>query len=195
VFTLPAAFLFPLWLKEIKKLIVTGTCYGGVYGQFAATGWEFYKVYFVGALIIFVIGLVFVVTSLGVISSAGIENIQYLVYAGAALTNFGYLLAYAYIQANITNRVWNTIQLGPLNFHCSLKGGELAKIYITNILGIICTLGLLIPWAVIRTFRYRIANTRVFCEGDLAAFQAQQRHRVQATGAELTEFFDMDLSL
>lgn len=195
VFSIPGAFLFPVWLKEIKKLIVTKTCYGGVYGQFEATGLEFFGVYFVGGLILFLFGMIVAAVSFGFISSIGMQNFTYFAYASTAITYLGYLLAFAYIQANITNKVWNKLQLGPLSFSCSLKGRELAKIYVTNVLGIICSFGLLIPWAVIRTFHYRIDHTRVFCDGDLATFQAQREQGVQAVGAELTEFFDMDLSL
>ncbi len=192
---IPASFLFPGWLKEIKKLIVTKTSFGGISGEFKATGGDFFGIYLVVGLTVFFIGLcvafsVFVVTKI-----TSLENVKNMAYVITAISYMGYLLAYAYIQANITNTVWNKINIGPVSFHCTLKTTELAKIYITNVLGIICTAGILIPWAVIRTLKYRIDNTQIQCNGELNAFLAQESKGVHATGSEITEFFDMDLSI
>ena len=107
----------------------------------------------------------------------------------------GYILGFAYIQSSITNTVWNQMKLGPLRFHCTLHGLEMAKLYITNALGIAASAGLLIPWAVIRTIQYRIDNTEVLTSGELTEFHADPKKDVNAVGAELTDFFDMDLSI
>jgi uncharacterized membrane protein YjgN (DUF898 family) len=56
--TIPFGFLFPYWLKEIKKLIVTKTSYGGKFGEFGATGGEFFQTYFFAGLIIFLFGTI-----------------------------------------------------------------------------------------------------------------------------------------
>jgi uncharacterized membrane protein YjgN (DUF898 family) len=107
----------------------------------------------------------------------------------------GYVMAFAYIQAGISNLVWNRTRLGPLHFQSTLRARGLARLYLTNALGIIPSLGLLTPWAVIRTLKYRVDNMRVRQEGDLADFHGSERTSVRAVGAEVGEFFDMDLSL
>jgi uncharacterized membrane protein YjgN (DUF898 family) len=107
----------------------------------------------------------------------------------------GYMLAYAYVQANISNLVWNHSRLGPLGFKSTLTGGGMAKLYFTNAVGILASLGLLIPWAVVRTLQYRTDNMRVLVEGDLSALTGSEVSAVQAAGAEMGEIFDMDLSL
>jgi uncharacterized membrane protein YjgN (DUF898 family) len=107
----------------------------------------------------------------------------------------GYIFILAYIKANITNTVWNQIRIGPIRFYSTLKSFALFKIYLTNLIGIIVSAGLLIPWTVIRAFKYRIANTHVINIGDLSEFKGVESSKVIATGAELTEFFDIDLSL
>lgn len=79
------------------------------------------------------------------------------------------MLAFAYVQANIGNLVWNHTRLGPLRFRSTLSAGGMAKLYFTNALGILASLGLLTPWAVMRTLKYRVDNMRVLLEGELAA--------------------------
>ena len=65
----------------------------------------------------------------------------------------------------------------------------------TNAAAIICSLGLAIPWAVIRTARYRAERLTLECEGGLEAFAADVARHVGAAGEEMGEMFDVDLSL
>ena len=83
----------------------------------------------------------------------------------------GYVVAYAYIRARSGNLVWNSTCLGPLRFESSLCCRDLVKLYVTNALGIVVSLGMLIPWAVIRTWKYRADNMKVWQEGTLAQFR------------------------
>ena len=55
--------------------------------------------------------------------------------------------------------------------------------------------GLLVPWAVMRTAKYRASCLNVDCAGDLDGFFAGASRPVAATGDQLGEFFDVDLSL
>jgi uncharacterized membrane protein YjgN (DUF898 family) len=55
--------------------------------------------------------------------------------------------------------------------------------------------GLLIPWAVIRTARYRAERLALECPGGLEAFAADVARQVSAAGEEMGEMFDVDLSL
>ena len=54
---------------------------------------------------------------------------------------------------------------------------------------------MLIPWAVIRTLKYRADNMRVLQEGELGEFQGSDLGGVSAFGAETAAFFDVDFSL
>jgi uncharacterized membrane protein YjgN (DUF898 family) len=68
-------------------------------------------------------------------------------------------------------------------------------IFFTNMLGIIFTLGLFVPFAQIRMMRYKIENMGLLAQGDLAEFVAGQSQDVSATGEESAEMFDLDISL
>ena len=106
-----------------------------------------------------------------------------------------YLMVYAYLNAQTANATWNAIALGPVAFDSALRGRDLALIYITNIIIVICTLGLATPWAVVRTMRYRAGKTTLLAAGGLAGFVAAESAQVGATGEAVGEMFDFDFSL
>jgi uncharacterized membrane protein YjgN (DUF898 family) len=68
-------------------------------------------------------------------------------------------------------------------------------IFFTNMLGIILTLGLFVPFAQIRMMKYKIENMGLMAQGDLAEFCAGQSQDTNAMGEETAEMFDLDISL
>jgi uncharacterized membrane protein YjgN (DUF898 family) len=180
-------------LRRLKAFIVSRSSYGGEHGELAATGGQFFKVYFVAGLIMIAAGMFAGVLAAAVFASMKKTELSFILVSLPVYA--GYVLAFAYVQANIANLVWNQTRLGPLRFQSTLRGTELAKLYLTNAVAIIVSLGLLTPWAVIRTLKYRADHMRVLLEGDLAGFRGGEATAVQASGAEVAEFFDLDLSL
>lgn len=189
-------FFFPWWFRNIKHFIVTNTSYGGKAGEFGATGGNFWLIYFVSGLIVSGFAVVAVVTTaISVTLLKTSFNGEYAAIVSMVPVYVGYIFAFAYIQANMGNAVWNKIRLHSLSFNSTLKSFEMAKLYLTNALGIVASFGMLIPWAVIRTLRYRADHMQVYCYGEMGEFQGSKADNVQAAGAELTEIFDMDLSI
>jgi len=190
------AFSYPWWIRRLKNFIIEHTSYGGKKGAFFASGGQFFKIYLISGLII-----VAVLISSAVL--AGILSIWFdfakkswrSTYLIAAPMYAGYVLAFAYVRARGGNLVWNNTRLGPLRFQSTLRCIDLLKLYVTNALGIVASLGILIPWAVMRTQKYRADNMRVLVEGELSEFQGSDRSAVTALGAETVDFFDVDLSL
>lgn len=187
-----AGLLFPWWISRLKNFIAGHTAYGGKNGQLSTTGGDFLSIYF-SAGIFFVLIIIAAGLSLSVFHIP--KNSAYYIILFSIPTYAGYALAYAYVQAHTSNLVWNETTLGPLRFRSTLRGLPLAKYYLTNALAIIASAGLLTPWAVIRTMKYRADNLNVFLAGELTDYSGNDSSAVSATGAELGEFFDMDLSL
>lgn len=183
---------FPWWLRHLKAFIIGNTLYGGERGELLANGGQFFKVYFTAGLIISAAGAVGGIAGVmivkGGLSTAAIVMIAAPFYAG-------YIFAFAYIKANITNLVWNNCPIGPIRFRSTLEAFGLAKLYIANAVAIIASLGMLTPWAVIRTFKYRARHIEVMAIGPLTDFRGSDTSAVQAAGAEVAEFFDLDLSV
>lgn len=183
---------FPWWISRLKNFLVNHTVYGGVPGRLATSGNQFFRIYFVSGL--FVMGALIVAMILAGVVSNHIKSTHNALII-TTVTYAGYVLSYAYIQARGTNLVWNQARLGPVRFQSSLGGGDLAALYFTNAIAIIGSLGLLTPWAVMRTLRYRANHLRVLADGGLANLHGSDTTSVAAAGSELGEFFDMDISL
>lgn len=184
---------FPWWIRRFKNFIIGHSFYGGKKGTFSATGGQFFKVYFISGLII--VAMMIITGIFVAILVASIKKPQILFSLIAVPVYAGYVLAYAYVQAHSGNLAWNNTQLGPLRFQSTLLGRRMAKLYLGNALGIIVSLGLLTPWAVMRTLKYRADNLQVLPEGELTDFQGSETSSVQAIGSEMGDFFDVDLSL
>lgn len=187
------AFSFPWLIRLFKNFIIEHTSYGGRKGSFFATGGQFFKIYFIAGLIM--VAILILVGMLTGVLFANTKKMGFLTYLIIVPMYAGYVLAYAYLQARSGNLVWNNTILGPLRFQSTLRGRDLLKLYVTNALGIVASLGLLIPWAVIRTIKYRADNMRILLEGDLIEFQGSDISTVAAVGAETLDFFDMDISI
>jgi uncharacterized membrane protein YjgN (DUF898 family) len=182
------SILFPWWIRRLKAFIIGNTSFGGRTGRLSATGRQFFNIYAVS-------GIIMVAIVLPTLITAGLTGLLNSYVPFLIIVYLGYVLGFAYVQANSGNLVWNNTRLGPLIFESTLKTMGLVKLYAVNALGIIASAGMLIPWAVMRTLQYRIDNLTVVLEGDLSEFQGSDTASVAAVGAETIEFFDLDLSL
>lgn len=190
--TLAIAILFPWWLNHLKRFVASKTAFGGHRVRYGARGGQFFGVYFVAGLFVFVggiiTGLLFFLIELASASTLMFVVLTLPVY-------LAYIFAFAYVRAKITNLVWNQAQLGPVGFHSSMHSADLFALYLTNALGILASFGLAIPWAVMRTMGYRIQCLEAKTEHDLSVFVGDDRSAVRAAAAETGDFFDLDLSL
>lgn len=187
---------FSWWQQRIKQYMVTRSGYGGASGELNATGGQFFRVYALGGLMFggamgmagAIAGFMFAKNGRGVDHSVFLGTLTVAVYVL-------YAAMFAYMRARIANLVWNQTLLGPLKFQSRLTARSLLALYMTNLLGIAVSLGLLIPWAVIRTHKYRAERFSVIPDGDLSEFRGSSASSVEAAGAEVGELFDFDMSI
>jgi uncharacterized membrane protein YjgN (DUF898 family) len=101
------------------------------------------------------------------------------------------------IQALISNHVWGRTRIaGTVSFNLDLNLWKVIGIQLTNILAIIFSLGLLIPWASVRMMRYKASRfTMIASPSTLESFIASERDAVSATGTELGDALDLDFGL
>ena len=105
----------------------------------------------------------------------------------------------AFLRAAGTNLVWSNVVLegnpSTVFFKSTLSATRMIWIYLSNAIAIVFSLGLLIPWASVRTIRYRISNFSVSSSGELDTFIASEQEEVEAVGEETIDFFDFDIGL
>jgi len=68
-------------------------------------------------------------------------------------------------------------------------------IYVTNMVAIGLSVGLLIPWAQMRILKYQLDRTWLEVAGELDAVIAGQPQTVSSLGEEIGDVFDVDIGL
>jgi uncharacterized membrane protein YjgN (DUF898 family) len=106
-----------------------------------------------------------------------------------------YLAAAVYVQTAFTNLTWNSTGLGRHRFSCNLRVRDLVWIYLSNAVAVFCSLGLLAPWAAVRTFRYRLAHITASGVGGFDAIIASSEQQIGAAAEELGDMLGFDLGL
>lgn len=104
---------------------------------------------------------------------------------------FGFL---AYFQSRIANLVWNNTKLDQLSFKSSLRARDFIWLYLSNLGAILLTFGLATPWAQIRIARYRASKLEIIGDVDFDQFVGEKKEEIKATGEEIADMFDVDLS-
>jgi uncharacterized membrane protein YjgN (DUF898 family) len=104
-----------------------------------------------------------------------------------------YIAAGVYVQVRLRNYIWNMGTLGGNRFISQLSVSTMLKLYLTNMLAIALSLGLLIPWAQIRLARYRAACTELIVVDEWTSFLADARDAGSALGDEIGEAFDVGI--
>lgn len=194
---LTAGLAYPWFMARQKAFVVSHHALGTTrFGCQVSVG-SFYGTYVLAGLLLAVIAVP-IVLLMGFAMSLW-KLPQNLAWAALlvpiALMYAAYALSYALIQARTTNLTWNGA-LGPgLKFGSTLAAGKLARIYIGNVLAAAATAGLLIPWAVVRTLRYRLESFSVAVEGENLHEANPGLERVGATGQEFGDIFNMDFGL
>ena len=191
-------FLGPKLHHSLKKFQHTESRYGNRHFGFDATAGSFYKAYYMFFIPVFIgvflLGMVFAMA--GAVVQAATEadpRVMPLIISG--LMYLFMLLVLPVFMTMIQNLIWNHTSLGEHRFKSELQWGRMAFITITNLLAIICTLGLFIPFAKVRMLRYRLESTSMIVAGSLDEFVAETDANVSATGEGVTDLLDFDLSL
>ena len=104
------------------------------------------------------------------------------------------LIPAAFLRANLANLLYGGLQVGPHYFVSNQRWGELLKLYVVNALGVIVSLGLLIPWAKVRLAKYRTSRLTLHASGPLYAEKLLD-DEATAIGEGLSDLGDFDIGI
>lgn len=194
--------LAPVWHQQLKRFQHNNSWYGQTAFSFDAPIRAFYKIYLAAAVLFLggavLVGLLLSMFARGLLQAAGGSDreafiaIVLLFLAGLVLIG---LFIKPYFDARLQNLVWNNTRLGPQRFLSRVSARRLFFIMITNLIGLVLTLGLFRPFAVVRLLKYRLESVSMLASGDLDSFAASQEQPVGAVGEETAEMFDIDIGL
>ncbi|CAG9175985.1 hypothetical protein LMG23992_03068 [Cupriavidus laharis] len=195
VFTLGA--LAPLTHQRLKHYQHNHTRFGTAPFAFDASAGAFYGVYLRTFAMTVVVVLVAAAGGIALGISAG-SGRGAAVFAGmlGMIGMYVALLAVGpYFNAALQNLVWNHTTLAPHSFRSEVKAGRLFYIFLTNMLGTALTLGLFLPFARVRSARYRVECMTLMARAPLDAFVAGQAESVGALGDAAADWYDIDIAL
>jgi uncharacterized membrane protein YjgN (DUF898 family) len=196
------SLLTPFAHQRIKRFQHNESRFGTSHFSFNGRVGKFYLTYLTG-LSFYLVGLVLLCIPL-FISFLTLTTYDTHVFNGTRLIQTWLLLLgmytwtfmmYPLFLTLLQNLIWNHTRLGQHQFHSHMRWGRMLFIVVSNMIGIVCTLGLFTPFAQIRTLRYRIESMSVQVEGGLDQFIASSEAPGSATGEGVSDLLDFDLSL
>ena len=181
----------PYVVYRQRRFMVENSSFGSTAFSFDATAKQYYRV-FLPVLIL--VPLIAAATAAAWwLGKGGAAPLMPLV---PALLLFAvYLVAALYLPTALTNVTWNATGIGEHRFESRLRVIDLAWIQFSSALAIICSLGLLAPWASVRLARYRLGKLTLSGAGSLDAIIAADSEAMGATGEELSDMLGFDLGL
>lgn len=102
----------------------------------------------------------------------------------------------AFVAVRIRNYLFDSTSLDRnFQLQSTMATAGLFKVYLTNTLIVILTLGLGFPWAAVRLARYKAEQTSAEVAGDLSGYVTQQQSYQSALGDELGDAFDLGMDI
>ncbi|KFN41945.1 YjgN family protein [Arenimonas metalli] len=117
------------------------------------------------------------------------------IFAPLAAVYLALLALPIYLRTKYINLMWRYSSLGGHRFESTLRARDMIWIYFSNGVAIVATVGLLVPWAMVRIARYRAAHFALLADGELDHFVAEAERAEGAAGAELTDALDLDVDI
>ncbi|UHQ18602.1 DUF898 domain-containing protein [Lysobacter sp. KIS68-7] len=196
--TVTLSLLFPMAKRRQHEFVVEGHKLGNVRFRFDAPGEDYYKYYGI-AIGLGVAWLVAASLMVGAVVSAfgvgkpGAPGAEVL--AGVAMFYLGFFALIVYVRTKYKNLFWNNARLDLHRFESTLRARDMLWIYVSNGVAILCSVGLLVPWAMVRLARYRAEHFTLLARDALDGFEARNEGQRSAVGEELVSALDAGLDL
>ncbi len=196
----------PFMHQRVKAYQHDNSWFGQTRCSFHARAGQFYKIYLVllGAIVVFgiVVGFSGIGTAFIAISQAqkhgGHPNPIAVLKALGVLYGVLILMGISIgplFHALITNLIWNNTRVGEHRIECNMSPIGLIWITFSNFVLVALTIGLFIPWAMVRVAKFQVEAVRLVPAGDLQEFVNTEPDKISAVGEETASAFDLDMSL
>ena len=202
--TLTLGLLLPYLLYRKTAFITGNHVYGSLKADFTGSIWPFYRISLIalallaGPLTLLLAGIFVIigVPELRDLAAGGTHFIMTFMLIGLLAFYATLPIVAGYFNARVAGQTFLGARFGSLGFTTRHRARGLVWLYVSNLILIVLTLGLFIPWAQIRTARYWIDNLALIGpQGGLDSVMAEAGQDRSATGSEMADVFDMDIGL
>lgn len=191
--------MFPYAHYRRNRMIVGNSRFGNLGFAFKARAGQFFVAYAIGGVLamMLVLPLQFIPGLEGLKEADSLPPVLFVLPI-ILLLLFYYTIG-QFVKAYILRLVTNHTEIGTgdtsakLGCDWSLPG--MLGIYLVNIIAIIFSLGLLIPWAQMRILRYQMNHTWIEVPAGLDNVVAGVERDVSSLGEEIGDVFDVDIGL
>jgi uncharacterized membrane protein YjgN (DUF898 family) len=197
--------ILPYVVFRQRQWVFSNASFGTLRTQFTGNSRDFYRIFGVALLLGLLLFVPTIVVFGGLLSSVMRGDVldptssRFYVLLGLvyAVVLGGGALVQQFVYARVVNYTLNnTSAAGFLRFSSSLSARALIGIRITNFLAIVCSLGLLSPWAKVRQVQYLLAHISVITNGELDHITADLSEQQNSPiGDAATDFMNVDIGL
>lgn len=214
--------IYPYIAQQSNRYLFGNLGFGAWQGHFEGRVGTFYAVYlaamgiFIGLLFVVVfaflgLALGFELLTVDAVANGGAAgddaevevDVAWLPVVGLGLVFYGVPLAVLTgVGVVIRNHCWNHFELRQIGsddarvrFDSRLRVATYLGIFFSNLLLIVLTVGMFLPWAKVRLHRYRVACLSVFGTEHLRATVAAAGSEVAAIGESASDLLDFELGL
>ena len=188
---LSLGFAYPYIKAKQRQFVIGQHRFGSQRFAFDGTPGDFYPIYLAAWALAFMGYLSLVVLMTTAIRGMGMVGVWVMLVGAYVL----YFSAFVYVAAKIANLSFNKMRVGVMRFRSSIRTRDLMGLYLGNTVAILLTLGLAVPWAVIRMARYRATQLMAMVPEDMSGFLADSAVTEGAIGAEVADSFDVGVGL
>lgn len=192
---------YPFFMNDVQRFLTTHSYFGTSRFDYDGQGRDLLKIYLltrflplVAATLICVGAIAFAVTPY---AAHDVRSVALAVFGGVLLVFLVFLGSWPWFAAARDRYAWSHTTFAAARFRSTVTAGRLFRLYGGDLVRLVFTLGLALPWVVVRHVRFRCANLILEGPLDLAAVQ-QEAQAASAVGAGLGDFvgiLDFDLGL
>jgi uncharacterized membrane protein YjgN (DUF898 family) len=194
----------PFMHQRVKAYQHDNTWFGRTQCSFHARAGQFYVIYLLllAAIVVFAIVIGFsgiggAFTALSQVQKHGGHINQPALFRALAIFYGALILMGVSIgpafHALITNLIWNNTRVGEHRIECNMSPYVLIWISVSNFVLVVLTLGLFIPWAMVRLARFQLESVRLLPAGDLQEFVAAEPEAIGAVGEKTATALDFEI--
>jgi uncharacterized membrane protein YjgN (DUF898 family) len=191
--------LFPYFRMRRARFIIEHHRFGATRFEADLDNGGFFVTYLLAVLMVIGAGVMAALTMAvammsGAKGSPG-EGVAPTLVLFMAAMYASYIAIYAFVRARIGNLTANGTSVGTLRCRSTLRIRDLVWLYLSNVVAVLATLGLATPWVIVRLSRYRAERLELVGDAPLDRFASAQARGATATGSEVSDLFDVDVSL